>query len=81
MARALITKSELDALIRMHLEDLDGCGTVVPMPVTWRRPARDECNWAVPGWIGDSDSVGACLERINAKLRVLRSSYDIPDEG
>lgn len=80
VARTTITKSELDSIIRMHLEQLDGCGTIVAMPVVWRRPQRGECNWAVPGWTGDSRSVHACLELINAKLRALRDAYDIPDE-
>ena len=80
MARTVITKSELDSLIRMHLEEFDGCGAIVALPVVWRRPLRGECNWAVPGWTGDSQSVHACLQQINAKLRALRSAYDIPDE-
>lgn len=81
MARTLITKSELDSLIRMHLENLVGCGEISAMPVVWRRPKNGECNWAVPGWTGESESVHECLELINAKLRVLRGTYDIPDEG
>ena len=81
MARTLITKSELDSIIRMHLEDLVGCGDITAMPVVWRRAQRNECNWSVPGWTGDSESVHECLALINAKLRVLRSTYDIPDEG
>ena len=81
MARTLITKSELDSIIRMHLEGLVGCGHITAMPVVWRKPQRGECNWSVPGWTGDSESVNECLELINAKLRVLRGTYDIPDEA
>ena len=81
MARTTIAKSELDLLIRMYLDGLEPCGRIVAMPVAWRRSLHGECNWTVPGWTGDSGSVRSCLEHVDAKLRVLRTTFDIPDEG
>jgi hypothetical protein len=81
MDKAIISKRDLDALIRMHLVNIaDDCGDVTPMPVVWRARARHEPNWAIPGWNGDSKRVRRCVERLRQQLSALRRQYDIPDE-
>jgi len=80
MARAVITKQTLDQLIRAKIGDEGKCGGVHPMPVMWRMRTPDGCNWIIPGWTGDSDSVSRCTERIAEYLRVLRAQFDIPEE-
>jgi hypothetical protein len=81
LAKTIITKRDLDALIRMHIANVhDDCESVVPMPVVWRARGRSACNWAVPGWTGDSISVQRCVDRLRLQLRELRYSYDIPEE-
>ncbi len=81
MRKAVISKRDLDALIRMHLVNVSGdCSEVVPMPVVWRARGRTGCNWSVPGWTGDSEVVRRCVDRLHHQLRELRVSYDIPEE-
>jgi len=78
--RSTITKKMLDELIRAKLGDEEKCRGVRPMPVAWRRRSNGGPNWVIPGWTGDSDSVGRCTDRISEYLRVLRSQFDIPEE-
>ena len=79
--KTIISKRDLDALIRMHLVNISAdCTDVTPMPVVWRARARDEPNWAIPGWMGESDNVRKCVDRLHYQLRDLRRQYDIPDE-
>jgi len=81
MEKTVISKRDLDALIRMHLVNIGReCAQVTPMPVVWRARGRTDCNWAIPGWTGDSEVVRKCIERLNGDLRELRRTYDIPDE-
>jgi hypothetical protein len=81
VAKKIITKRDLDALIRMHITNVhDDCDNVVPMPVVWRARGQSGCNWIVPGWTGDSESVQRCVDRLRLQLRDLRTAYDIPDE-
>ncbi len=81
MAKTVISKRDLDALIRMHLVNIsDDCAKVAPMPVIWRARQRSGCNWAVPGWTGESETVRRCVDRLRPQLRQLRGAYDIPDE-
>ena len=78
--RSTITKKMLDELIRAKLRDEHKCLGVRPMPVAWQLRANGGPNWVIPGWTGDSASVGQCTERISEYLRVLRSQFDIPEE-
>jgi hypothetical protein len=81
VAKKVISKRDLDALIRMHLANIyEDCENVAPMPVVWRARGRSGCNWAVPGWSGESDSVQRCVDRLRLQLRALRTAYDIPEE-
>ena len=81
MAKTIISKRDLDAIIRNHMLTLPAdCAHVVAMPVVWRARVRSEPNWAIPGWSGDSESVRRCVEGLNGHLRHLRSNFDIPDE-
>lgn len=81
MRKTLISKRDLDAMIRTRLAVAHpGCAEVVPMPVVWRARGRAECNWMIPGWTGDSEAVRKCIDRLNGDLRDLRRAYDIPDE-
>lgn len=80
--KTIISKRDLDALIRMHLLNIaqDDCSDVVPMPVVWRARTRNEANWTIPGWTGGSQNVQRCVDRMHHQLRDLRRQYDIPDE-
>jgi hypothetical protein len=81
VAKTIISKRDLDALIRIHLVNIsDDCAMVAPLPVVWRARKRAGCNWAVPGWTGDSQAVEKCVDRLRLQLRELRGAYDIPDE-
>ena len=81
MAKTVISKRDLDALIRMHLVNIGReCAQATPMPVVWRARGRTDCNWAIPGWTGDSEAVRKCIDRLNGDLRDLRRTYDVPDE-
>ena len=81
MSKTIISKRDLDALIRMHLVNVShDCSEVTPMPVVWRARANDQPNWAIPGWTGDSENVRRCVDRLHHQLRGLRRLYDIPDE-
>lgn len=81
MDKSIISKRDLDALIRMHLVNItEDCSDVTPMPVVWRARARHEPNWFIPGWTGDSETVRRCVDRLHHQLRDLRRQYDIPDE-
>jgi hypothetical protein len=79
--RAIISKDTLDALIRAKLGDEDKCNGVQPMPVRWKPRSNGGPNWIIPGWTGDSTTVGRCTERLAEYLRVLRSRFDIPEEA
>ena len=79
MNRTIISKRDLDALIRNHLQEVE-CHDVTPMPVVWRYRANAGPNWSIPGWMGESDAVHRCMNRASRHLRLLRESYDIPDE-
>ena len=77
--RAVISKNLLDELIRAKLGDI--CRGVHPLPVVWRAPANGGCNWVVPGWTGDSDAIGRCMDHMSEYLRILRTQFDIRDEA
>ena len=82
MGKTIISKRDLDALIRMHLVNAfqDDCASVAPMPVVWRARSNGNPNWAIPGWTGESDVVSRCVHRLQQQLRDLRRLYDIPEE-
>ena len=82
MGKTIVSKRDLDALIRMHLLNVfeDDCASVLPMPVVWRARSNGNPNWAIPGWTGDSDVVSRCVDRLHHQLRDLRRLYDIPEE-
>ena len=78
-ARAIISKNMLDGLIRAKLTEQ--CGNVDPLPVIWRPATNGGCNWVVPGWTGDSNSVQRCIDRMGDYMRILRTQFDIPEEA
>jgi hypothetical protein len=79
--KTIISKRDLDAIIRTHLMNVGPpCDHVSPMPVVWKARSRSACNWAIPGWTGHSESVRKCVDRLNGPLRQLRRTYDIPEE-
>jgi hypothetical protein len=82
MGKTIITKRDLDALIHMHIlhSSSNECAQVTPLPVVWRARGRNDCNWAIPGWTGDSEAVRRCVDRLHHQLRGLRVLYDIPEE-
>jgi len=78
--RAVISKHLLDELIRAKLEGIP-CRGVDPLPVAWRAPVNGNCNWTVPGWTGDSGEITRCKQHLDEYLRILRTQFDISDEG
>lgn len=81
MNKVIVSRKTLDALIRAKLAALDGCGAVEALPVTHASDPTEGCNWVVPGWLGDSETVTACLEKLEHYLGFLRSQFDIPVGG
>ena len=79
MLRAVVSKRLIDRLIREKLEEHD-CRTVAAMPVVWRQPLGAECNWEIPGWLGDSRNVTSCVQRVSTFLQSLELQFDIADE-
>ena len=79
MLRAVVSKRLIDRLIREKIQE-HACGPVTAMPVVWRRPLGAECNWEIPGWLGDSAGVASCVQRLSAFLDSLESQFDIADE-
>jgi hypothetical protein len=75
----IISKRDLDALIRNHLLEAD-CHDVTPLPVIWRARVDSGPNWAIPGWTGDSHAVRRCMDEFGRQLTRLRHHYDIPEE-
>ena len=82
MGKTIVSKRDLDALIRMHLMNAlqDDCASVAPMPVVWRARSNGNPNWAIPGWTGESAVVSRCVDRLHHQLRDLRRLYDISEE-
>jgi hypothetical protein len=79
MSKATISRRVLDTLIRAKLAKMSGCGNVEPLPVAWREPNSNGCNWEIPGWTGDAKTVAACAEQLRDYLRFLREQFDIPE--
>lgn len=80
MARAIIQKTILDTLIRAKLANVQGGHQVEPLPVAWTPERANGCNWTVPGWVGDSESVSYCEARLAQYLELLQSQFNIPNE-
>ena len=80
MARALISRTVLDSLIRNKLAHTPACQGIEALPVV-PDPAR-ACggNWKVPGWKGEPARLEACRHQIEAYVRFLGAQFDIPDE-
>lgn len=81
MPRAIIGKPVLDTLIRAKVANVRDCAGVEPMPVAWKDRDPDGCNWTIPGWAGEVNTVGRCVEEMQQYLRFLRSQFNIPDEN
>ena len=80
MPRAIIQKPILDTLIRAKLANIQGCSHVEPLPVAWTPDPQNGCNWTVPGWVGDSDAVRYCVDKLAHYLDMLQTQFNIPDE-
>ena len=80
MPRAVVQKTILDILLRAKIANIEGCETVEPLPVAWTPDSVNGCNWTVPGWVGDEESVRRCLVKLSHYLELLQSQFDIPDE-
>jgi hypothetical protein len=78
--KATISKRVLDTLIRAKLARLEDCRGIEPLPVIWRDPNGNGCNWEIPGWTGDGRDLDDCMEKLRDYLRFLREQFDIPDE-
>jgi len=81
MKRAIVSPKTLDALIRAKLSTLGDCQQVEALPVTWNEAHNGHnCNWMIPGWVGEADVVPHCLEKLQHYLDFLREQFDIPGE-
>jgi len=80
MSKATISRRVLDSLIRAKLAKTNGCGNVEPLPVEWKDPNANGCNWEIPGWTGDARHVATCTEQLRDYLRFLRDQFDILEE-
>jgi len=81
MARAIVNKRTLDHLIVERLAGVVQCTDVKPLPVSWRQRVGNGCNWMLPGWVGESDAVKHCKERMERYLALLRDEFDVPEES
>lgn len=81
MSRAIVSKPILDTLIRAKLANVNGCRSVEPLPIAWRAPDGQGCNWTVPGWAGPAPEVTRCIALIESYLRFLRDQFNVPEEA
>jgi hypothetical protein len=82
MKRAIVSPKTLDALIRAKLSTLSECPQVEALPVTWNEAHNGHnCNWMIPGWVGEAEVVPQCLEKLQHYLDFLRDQFDIPTNG
>jgi len=82
MNRAIVSRKTLDALIRAKLATLEECPHVEALPVTWTEsPNGHGCNWMIPGWVGDTNKLNSCLDKLRHYLDFLREQFDIPAQG
>lgn len=81
MNKAIVSRKTLDALIRAKLATVDECHAVEALPVALNENAAARCNWVIPGWVGDSERVRTCVEKLEAYLEFLQSQFDIPIRG
>ena len=81
MTRAIVSPKTLDALIRAKLATLTECPRVEALPVTWNENHNGHnCNWVIPGWVGDATVVSRCVEKLEHYLDFLRDQFDIPGD-
>ena len=80
LLRAIVSKRVIDRLIRDKMRLVGQCGGVSAMPIVWRRRLGAECNWEIPGWIGEAHAVSICAAQISAFVRSLEAQFDIADE-
>ena len=82
MTRAVVSRKTLDALIRAKVATLHECPHVEALPVTWNEAHNGHnCNWMIPGWLGDASVVSRCIEKLDHYLQFLREQFDIPGEA
>lgn len=81
MPRATISKRILEQLIQAKLSGTNDCAEVTPMPVQWRPRNGSGCNWVLPGFAGEPKAVNACRHAMERYLELLRSEFDVPEEG
>lgn len=76
--RAIVAKGVIDRLIREKVALVCQAGDdVAPLPVQWRAADAHECNWEIPGWIGETAAVERCRARVAPYIRLLQSQFDI----
>ena len=79
--RTVVPRRVIDRLIREKLADVVDGVPVSVLPVVPRTPQDGECNWVVPGWVGDTKSVERSRERMHAYVCLLASQFDIANDG
>lgn len=80
LLRAIVSKRVIDRLIRDKLRMVAHCQGVTAMPIVWRRRLGAECNWEIPGWMGEAHAVTVCASQMSAFVRSLEAQFDIADE-
>jgi hypothetical protein len=79
--RAIVSKRVIDRLIREKLRQVPRCMGVSAMPVVWRQRLGAECNWEIPGWMGEAQAVSLCSSQLAGFVHSLETQFDIADEG
>jgi hypothetical protein len=79
--RAIVSKRVIDRLIREKLRQVPTCQDVTALPVVWRQRLGAECNWEIPGWMGEARAITNCSHQISGFVHSLEAQFDIADEG
>jgi hypothetical protein len=81
MPRAIVSRKTIDTLIRAKVRTLETCSGIEALPVVHDASGSEGCNWKIPGWVGEADSVGMCLQKLSSYLAFLRTQFDIAAEN
>ena len=84
MARSVVSRSILDALIRKKIDNVPQCDTVKALPVIRvanGSPGVGGSNWYVPGFVGEAKEVEICRRAVDEYVAFLGTQFDIPHES
>lgn len=79
VAKTVISRPILDAMIRRKLAVIAGCGNVQALPVIHSDRGIAGSNWIVPGFVGDLQASDPCKRQLGPYLAFLAQQFDIPE--